>query len=63
MPSVRDCLDRFYFYFRLVFFAFKDFFNGTIISLSVVGYGMIITNLYPTRVRGIIVNHRVEVQY
>ena len=36
---------------------FMGVFNKTIIPLALVGYEMIIANLYPTRTRGIIVKY------
>ena len=40
----RDSFGRFYFYFSLVFYILRAFFNKTIIPFALVGYEMIIAN-------------------
>ena len=44
MVSVRVILERFGFYFSLLFYIFGGVFNKTIILLALVGYEMIIAN-------------------
>ena len=44
MVSARVILERFCFYFSLLFYIFGSVFNKTIILLALVGYEMIIAN-------------------